>query len=73
MLAIVFSVVRFKQYVYGCEFVILSDHQALKYLLTADVPNARLARLLNRLRIYNYTIDYRMGLKHGNADALYGE
>ena len=70
MLAIVLSVERFKQYVYGREFVILSDHQPLKYLLTADVPDARLARLLNRLRIYNYTIDYRMGSKHGNADAL---
>ena len=45
-------------------------HQSLKYLLTADVPDARLARLLNRLRIFNYTIDYRMGSKHGNADAL---
>lgn len=70
MLAIVLSVERFKQYLYGREFVILSDHQPLKFLLTADVPNARLARLMNRLLIYSYTIEYRAGSAHGNADAL---
>ena len=60
---------RFKQYVYGREFVILSD-QPQKFLLTADVPEARLARLMNRLRIFKYTIEYRAGGVHGNADAL---
>ena len=52
MLAIVLSVERFKQYVYGREFLILTDHMPLKFLLTADVPDARLARLMNRLLIY---------------------
>ena len=70
MLAIVLSVERFKQYVYGREFVILSDHQPLKFLLTADIPDARLARLMNRLLIFTYTIEYRAGKAHGNADAL---
>ena len=70
MLAIVLSVERFKQYVYGREFVILSDHMPLKFLLTADVPEARLARLMNRLLIFTYTIEYRAGNAHGNADAL---
>ena len=70
MLAIVLSIERFKQYVYGRQVVILSDHQPLKYLLTADVPEPRLARLLNRLRVFEYKIDYRAGKEHGNADAL---
>jgi len=70
MLAIVLSVERFKQYVYGREFLILTDHMPLKFLLTADVPDARLARLMNRLLIYTYTIEYRAGKSHGNADAL---
>jgi hypothetical protein len=42
----------------------------LKFLLTADVPDARLARLMNRLLIYTYAIEYRAGKSHGNADAL---
>lgn len=70
MIAIVLSIERFKQYVYGRQVVILSDHQPLKYLLTADVPEPRLARLLNRSRVFEYKIDYRAGKEHGNADAL---
>jgi hypothetical protein len=38
--------------------------------LTADVPAPRLARLQNRLKFYNYQIDYRSGKLNGNADAL---
>ena len=70
MLAIVLATERFKQYVYGRQVEILSDHQPLKYLLTADVPEPRLARLLNRLRVFDYKISYRAGKEHGNADAL---
>lgn len=70
MLAIVLSAERFKQYVYGRRVEILTDHQPLKYLLTTDVPEPRLARLLNRLRVFDYTISYRAGKDHGNADAL---
>lgn len=61
---------HFKQYVYGRQFVVLTDHQPLKYLLTADAPAPRLARLQNRLKLYDYIIDYRRGPVHGNADAL---
>ena len=70
MLAIVLSVEKFKQYVYGQAFTILSDHEPLKFLTTSDVPAPRLARLQKRLSIYNYTIEYRAGKKNGNADAL---
>jgi len=61
MLAIVMSLERFKQYVYGREFLILTDHITLRFLLTADVPDARLARLMNRLLVYTYAIEYRAG------------
>ncbi len=48
----------------------MSDHLPLKYLLTTEVPEARLARLINRFRLYDYEIHYRQGKHHGNADAL---
>ena len=70
MLAIVLSVERFKQYLYGRTFSILSDHQPLKYMLTTDIPERRLARLLNRLGIFQYNIIYRAGKFNGNADGL---
>ena len=70
LLAIVLSVEHFKQYVYGREFKIITDHEPLKFLATADAPAPRLARLQKRLNIYNQTIEYRSGKLNGNADAL---
>ena len=48
MLAIVLSVEHFKQYVYGREFVVVTDHEPLKFLANADVPAPRLTRLQKR-------------------------
>jgi hypothetical protein len=70
MLAVVLSVEHFKQYVYGQAFTVYSDHEPLKFLATTDVPAPRLARLQKRLGIYNYTLEYRPGKSHQNADAL---
>jgi hypothetical protein len=70
LLAIILSVEHFKEYVYGRQFKILSDHEPLKFLATTDVPSPRLARLQRRLNIYNQVIEYRAGKNHGNADAL---
>jgi hypothetical protein len=70
MLGIVLSVEHFKEYVYGRDIKIITDHEPLKFLSTADVPSSRLARLQKRLNIYNYTIEYRAGKLNGNADAL---
>ena len=70
MLAVVLSVEHFKQYVYGQAFTVYSDHEPLKFLATSDVPAPRLARLQKRLGIYNYTLEYRPGKSHQNADAL---
>ena len=70
LLAIVLGVEHFKQYLYGREFTIITDHEPLKFLSTADVPVPRLARLQKRLNIYNHKIEYRPGKLNGNADAL---
>ena len=70
LLAIVMSVEHFKEYLYGRQFRILSDHEPLKFLATCDAPTPRLARLQRRLNIYNQSIEYRAGKNHGNADAL---
>ena len=70
LLAIVLSVEHFKQFVYGREFKIITDHEPLKYLATVDAPAPRLARLQKRLNINNQTIEYRSGKLNGNADAL---
>ena len=55
---------------YGRHFTIVTDHEPLKFLSTADVPAPRLARLQKRLNIYDYKIEYRAGALNGHADGL---
>ena len=70
LLSIVLGVEHFKQYIYGQHFTVITDHEPLKFMLTADVPAPRLARLQKRLGIYTFNIEYRAGKKNGGADAL---
>ena len=70
LLAIVLTVEQFRQFLHGTHFKIYSDHQPLKYLLTADNLNPRLARWIARLKLFDYEILYRPGPENGNADAM---
>jgi hypothetical protein len=51
LLSIVLGIEHFKQYIYGQTFTVLTDHEPLKFMLTADVPAPRLARLQKRIGI----------------------
>lgn len=70
LLAIVLAVEYFKQYIYGRHFIVRTDHEPLKYLLTCDTPSVRLGRLHNKLKTYDFEIMYRAGNQNQNADAL---
>ena len=68
--AIVLATEYFRQFVYGVHFKIITDHKPLQYLLTVKEPASRLLRWMNRLNNYSYEIEYRKGIKNGNADGL---
>ena len=68
--AIVLAIEHFRQFLYGIEFDVITDHQPLKYMFTVENPANRLARWLDRLKNYNFNIEYRKGNTNGNADAL---
>jgi hypothetical protein len=70
LLAIVLSVQHFKQFLYGGNFTVWSDHQPLKHLLSTKEPATRLLRLLNKLSTFDYEIKYKKGTANGDADAL---
>ena len=70
MLSIVLATEHFKQYIFGRDIKIITDHEPLKFLSTADDPSPRLARLQKRLNIYSYVIEYRAGHLNRAADAL---
>ena len=74
-LAIVFGVKRFHQYLSGRSFAIYSDHKPLQHIFAEDRPipvmaSARLQRWALTLSAYKYTILYKPGAQHGNADLL---
>ena len=74
-LAIVYWVKKFHHYLFGRHFTILSDHKPLQHLFseTRPVPamaSARIQRWALALSAYSYTITYKPGGDHVNADVL---
>lgn len=68
-----FGVKRFHQYLVGRHFTILSDHKPLQHLFgeTRGVPtlaSARIQRLALILGTYDYSIQYKPGPDHSNAN-----
>ncbi|XP_041962465.1 uncharacterized protein K02A2.6-like [Alosa sapidissima] len=74
-LAIVFGVRKFHQYLYGNKFTLLTDHRPLTSILsplksTPSMAAARMQRWALLLSAHDYTIQYRKGTLHANADGL---
>jgi len=70
-LAVLLSVEKFRCYIEGTKFEVVTDHSALLWLLRLKTPpSARLARWILRLQPYEFTIVHRKGKDHILADAL---
>ena len=69
LLAVVKAVKHFHPYVYGRSFSVRTDHAALRWLLSFRHPEGQMARWLERLQQYDFQIEHRPGIKHGNPDA----
>lgn len=61
---------KFKDYLYGSEFVVLTDNNPLTYVLTSAKLDAAGHRWLAALSTYNFSIKYRAGLANKDADGL---
>ena len=70
LLAIVAGLKQFHQYLLGRHFVIRTDHAALTWLRRTAEPMPQLARWLTFIEQFDYEIEHRPGVKHGNADGL---
>ena len=74
-LAIYFGVSKFHQYLYGRPFTIFSDHKPLIYLFgehrgIPPMASSRIQRWALALSTYQYSIRYKSGAQHANADAF---
>lgn len=71
--ACVFAIEKWHVYLWGRPFVLRTDHQALVALLGSSGTgrrSMRLGRWADRLRPYNYTVEYRPGVTNSVPDML---
>ena len=74
-LAIIYGVKKFHYYIFGKKITITSDHKPLQHLFAENQPisqlaSARIQRCALTLSAYEYTIAYKPGDQHANADSL---
>jgi len=71
LLAVVFGTQIHRCFLYGRKFRIVTDHAALKWLITVKNHQcARLTRWVLKLAEYEFEIEHKPGKKHVNADSL---
>ena len=70
LLAVVFGLKHFQQYLIGRKFVIRTDHAAIQWIRRTPEPMAQAGRWLVIMEEFDFTVQHRAGSKHQNADAL---
>ncbi|KAJ7954398.1 Ty3/gypsy retrotransposon protein [Quillaja saponaria] len=70
LIAMVYAVRKWKQYLAGNHFIVKTDHQALKHLLEQKECNGVLQKWLSKLMGLDYEIQYKKGKDNTVADAL---
>ena len=70
LLAVVYFTRHFRHYLLGCEFLLRTDHSSLQWLHNFKEPEGQVARWLEQLSSFRYSIQHRPGKRHSNADAL---
>ena len=70
LLAIVTFTNHFRPYLLGRNFALQTDHSSLTWLHNCKEPEGQLARWIEKLQEYDFTIFHRQGKQHQNADAL---
>ena len=70
LLAVIRSITRFRYFLLGVMFTVVTDHQALRWLWKLSDPTGRLARWIMCLSQYSFRVVHRRGIDIPHADAL---
>ena len=70
LLAVVTAVKNLHHYLIGRKFTIRTDHGSLQWLMRFKNCEGQIARWIETLSAYTFTIVHRAGRVHNNADAL---
>lgn len=70
LLALIFCLEKFRMYVEGTRFKVITDHHSLLWLNNLKDPCGRLARWSVKLRQYSFDLIHRKGISHKVPDAL---
>lgn len=69
-LAVVSAIKKFRPYIEGQEFVVITDHASLKWLMGQRDLSGRLARWALKLQGLNFSIEHRRGKENIVPDTL---
>ncbi|XP_067629120.1 uncharacterized protein [Eurosta solidaginis] len=69
-LAVVLAIKRFRMYIEGMEFKVVTDHASLRWLMQQQDLSGRLARWAIKLQGFNFSIEHKKGSENVIADAL---
>jgi dUTPase len=70
LLAVVTFVAKFRYYLTGRRFLLRTDHSSLQWLHNLRDAEGQSARWLEKLAGFDYEVQHRPGVQHGNADGL---
>lgn len=68
--ALIYSLKRFRVYLHGIKFTVVTDCNALKQTLAKQELNAKIARWALELHCYDYVIEHRNARQMQHVDAL---
>jgi RNase H-like domain found in reverse transcriptase/Integrase zinc binding domain/Reverse transcriptase (RNA-dependent DNA polymerase)/Integrase core domain len=70
-LAVLLAVEKFRHYLLGSHFTVITDHSALQWLLALKTPvSNRLCRWIMTLQQYDFSVKHRKGSEMAMADGL---
>lgn len=67
---LVWAVEKLRCYLYGSEFIFITDHRPLTWLQQLSPKNGRLLRWSLTLQEYSFLVRHKKGKLHANADCL---